>query len=270
MTLSPVNLSSNRSPYDQTQLARYGIAKPELLTNKDCPVEYVTGKCEFAGLVLTVNPDVLIPRLETEEMIGLIAKSFSQKKPRESQKVFKYLDMGTGSGAIGLGLSKTLCESNGRLKIELTLSDCSSKALEIAAVNANLLGQLTQNGRLSIELIEADLWEVGPNSPKSFGRYDLITANLPYIPSPRIKHLPNSVKDFEPHLALDGGPEGLSLIERFLKKAPNHLAPAGEIWLEVDHTHDLSWFKQNISQFNSTQLSDAFGQKRFVKLELKT
>jgi methylase of polypeptide subunit release factors len=108
--------------------------------------------------------------------------------------------------------------------------------------------------------------------------FDLIVANLPYIPSRRIKNLPSSVKDFEPHLALDGGKGGVESINRLIAQLPRYLKPEGVAILEIDDTHTLRKFKtppaspeavrgRANSKFKMEIKKDRFGRNRFLILQ---
>jgi methylase of polypeptide subunit release factors len=100
-------------------------------------------------------------------------------------------------------------------------------------------------------------------------KIDLILANLPYIPSSNLKLLPNSVADFEPRLALNGGPDGLRLIDKLLQQAKNLLSKDGQIMLEVDESHTLTQFSQIRPEYNFSANTDCFGKFRFVVAKLK-
>ncbi|MFH2022136.1 MAG: HemK/PrmC family methyltransferase [Patescibacteria group bacterium] len=269
------------TPYEQTLLARAGLSH---LTPEDVghqPIEYVVGWVEFCGLKFKVNPTVLIPRIETERLVELVMANVQKKltslKPGQR---FTVADIGTGSGAIGISLMKRLGQAN--QKIQLFLSDISPKALAVAKINAqNILSKSIASGKRvcyfgnlhnsldvtsagsSIHLIQSNLLDSFPPQVK----IDLLIANLPYIPSGRIDQLDPSVKNFEPHLALDGGPDGLRLINRLLCQAPDFLVKDGVIWLEIDESHTLAQLKNIAPSFEVQIFEDEFDKPRFAKLK---
>ena len=224
-------------------MLKYGINLEELL-NTDAPVEYITGHVEFLGLDLLVSPSVLIPRIETEELVELaVNKSEILGKKNNHNQILQIVDVGTGSGAIAISVAKKFSKLG--IAFQITGLDISLDALEIARINLQNI-----NPKLPISFIKSDLLaelndrvnldKLG-NPDNSI---DLIIANLPYIPSARIKILDNSVKDFEPHLALDGGPDGLDLVRKLLKQAEEQLSKNGEILLELDITHTQKKMKE--------------------------
>lgn len=242
------------SPYEQTQLAKYGVS-PKAIKGAT-PIEYFTGKVTFCGLELLVNPAVLIPRVETEGLVELALQILSELLAQiEPNETLKTLEVGTGSGAITIALDQHLSQAG--ITYQLTATDISKAAVSVAQSNAQ---QLTNQQPF---FITSDLLA------KVTGQYHLIIANLPYIPSDRIKELDASVKDFEPHLALDGGSNGFSLIKLLLDQAVDHLLPNGHVLLEVDQTHTQNFFDQYTQQFTITYFTDCFDRHRFVRLDLK-
>lgn len=221
------------------------------------PVEYMTGKVEFYGRVFEVTPDVLIPRIETEELIGLALAEIKETYARTQQPVI-LADVGTGSGAIGITLHLELDKAS--IPHQFFLSEVSEAALAVAQRNAEVLTAKAPE----LTFLHSDLLTAYP--PKT--TFDLLIANLPYIPEQRIEYLDDSVKQFEPHLALDGGPEGLTLIHAFLHQAPAHLKPQGKIILEIDHTHTMEELRIGEYQLRIEDRQDSFGQQRFAVIEV--
>lgn len=172
------------------------------------PLQHLLGTVEFCGHELISDHRALIPRPETETLVELILRKFALPPAR-------VLDMATGSGCIGLSLAKAWPQS------EVVLADISEDALDLARMNASRL-------KLNAKLVRSDLFE------KVTGAFDVIVANLPYIPTAEIQTLSIEVKR-DPHLALDGGPDGLRIVERFLQAAPEHLNAGALIALEVGH-----------------------------------
>ena len=178
------------------------------------PVAYIEGVRGFHALDLELMVDarVLIPRADTELLVDWVFET----TPAGTE--VSAVDVGTGSGALALSLK------HGRPEWTVPASDISNDALAVAQANA------TKHG-LEIEFVRADLLE-GLVAPAR--GWDLLVANLPYIPSADIEGLAPEVRDFEPRLALDGGADGLRLIERLLgaAAADGQLAPGGVMFLE--------------------------------------
>lgn len=246
------------SPYEQTHLARFGKAEVDIATYGDMPVEYITGQVEFYGRVFHVNQDVLIPRIETEELINIaVEESKALYREQNSEGQLVIADVGTGCGAIGITLHLELKALG--LPHHIYLSEVSAAALKVAQQNVK---QLADDGQTTT--LESDLLAAYPKDQK----FNLMVANLPYIPNQRIAYLDDSVKAFEPHLALDGGPEGLTLIHEFLHQAPAHLRPGGKIILEVDHTHLAHELTIGDYTLRIEDRQDSFGQQRFAIIQV--
>lgn len=180
------------------------------------PVAYLTGSKEFMGLDFVVSPAVLIPRPDTELMVET-ALAFLQS---QGEGACLAADVGTGSGAIAVSLANYLPG------LQIYAIDLSPDALAIAGQNARL-HQVDQR----VTLLQGNLLQ--PISPELSGRLNVITANLPYIPSGEIAGLMSDVKDYEPHLALDGGCDGLDLYRLLLPQAYNLLKPGGLLLMEI-------------------------------------
>ncbi len=177
------------------------------------PLPYVIGHWEFFGFDFHLTPEVLIPRPETELLVEK-AIAFLQASPTHRTVA----DVGTGSGAIGISIARHIPDA------QIIATDISAAALDVAKQNA---GNLRVAERM--EFIHCDLLP-----PSSDLRFDLICANLPYIPTETLLSLP--VYGREPTLALDGGTDGLDLIRRLLIQAAERLAPNGLILLEIEAT----------------------------------
>jgi len=237
-------------PREINHLQKHGIDPFDINDNR--PVEYITGFAEFFGRDFIVNDDVLIPRPETERIIDIAlnhidrkikchaepveASTFSSSK--QTHYFINFADVGCGNGAIGITFAKEFEKRN--IDYSGILSDVSEKALQVAKSNIEAGRPFLPAGRSRrLQLIQSNLLS---NYPKSH-KFDIIFANLPYIPSSRVHNLDSSVKDFEPHLALDGGEDGLTLIRQLLHQAKSYLKNYGIIILEVDDTHtDASAF----------------------------
>jgi release factor glutamine methyltransferase len=178
------------------------------------PLQHLRGEQEFFGLRFAVSPDVLIPRPETELVVErLIAHLQATPKPRIA-------DVGTGSGCIAVTAATEIPGS------VVVACDVSPAALAMAVGNAAEHGV---EGRVTF--LEGSLGEpLAAHAP-----FHAIAANLPYIASEEMAGLQPEVRDFEPHLALDGGADGLDLVRELIAQAPSLLAPGGWIVLEVGH-----------------------------------
>jgi release factor glutamine methyltransferase len=177
------------------------------------PLAYITRVKEFYSEEFLVDGHVLVPRPETER---LVEQALSMIKNRA--KPVTVLDMGTGSGAIGIIMAK-------RAFCEVLCVDISPEALRVAMRNARLLCP-----DANITFVCSSLF----NSLKVGKRFDLVLANLPYIPTEEIGALAADVKDFEPRLALDGGPDGLDVYREFLAALPEYLEEGGHVLCEID------------------------------------
>lgn len=173
------------------------------------PLQHLLGITEFCDLDFRTDARALIPRPETEE---LTRKLLVRRWPVSPS----ILDLGCGSGVIGISLAARL-EDKGA---HVTLSDISSEALSLAKENAELLAP-----GCAIDLVESDLFS------SITGSYDLIVANLPYVPASSETELSREVRH-DPALALYGGEKGTEIMERFIREAPAHLNPGGLIAME--------------------------------------
>lgn len=179
------------------------------------PVAYITGHKEFWSLRLAVAPGVLIPRPDTEV---LVEETVKVMKARSSAGPLRILDIGTGSGAISLALAKELFDA------ALVALDISEQALAVAQANARSYDFASR-----IECICADSLHGMPE-----GRlFDAIVSNPPYIPSAEIDLLQPEIKNFEPRLALDGGPDGLDFYRAVIPHLHSYLKAGGFVALEI-------------------------------------
>jgi len=192
------------------------------------PAAYILNQKEFMGLNFFVDANVLIPRPDTEAMVEVLISQLKKTDHRGK----KVLDLCTGSGAIGIAL-KYFCP-----EVEMTLSDYSPKALQVAKENADAL----IDGDVS--LIHSDLFEQFPDNTV----FDLIVSNPPYIPSSDIAKLVPDIYQYEPTMALDGGVTGLDFYRRIAMEARKFLNTGGLLALEIgDHQENdvIELLKQN-------------------------
>jgi release factor glutamine methyltransferase len=173
------------------------------------PLQHILGTAEFHGRSFLCDKRALVPRSETEQLVE-IALEIAKTKPAPA-----ILDIGTGSGVIPLTLALELPAAT------IHATDLSPDALALAAENA---ARHQLNDRVTFH--QADLLPPGDN------KFDLIIANLPYIPTGEIAALSPEVRH-DPLTALDGGPDGLDLIRRLIDTAPDRLTPGGALLLEI-------------------------------------
>ncbi len=169
-----------------------------------CPVAYLVGRKEFFGLELAVSPAVLIPRPDTEHVV---MEALALAKKLAAPRI---VNVGTGSGAIAIALARH------HPAAVLTASDVSGEALQVARGNAEKHGVASR-----IRFLHGDL--LGPTAGESF---DLIVSNPPYIAAADVPNLPIGVRQYEPHLALNGGPGGFAVFDRLIAQARRSWRPA--------------------------------------------
>lgn len=177
------------------------------------PLAYVLGEWDFYGMTLQVNPSVLIPRDDTCAVTDLAIKKalFLDSSPR-------ILDLCTGSGCIGLAIAHRVKDAR------VTLADVSRDAMAVAKKN---ISQQKLTGRVSCVFTDA------LQKPAAFlGKFDMIVSNPPYITTEEMKALPVSVKEFEPHLALHGGADGLDFYRAIAANFVGALKPGGYLCFE--------------------------------------
>ena len=210
------------------------------------PLPYVLGHWEFYGLDFLVTPQTLIPRPETELLVEQALHWLDAHPDRRLAA-----DVGTGSGCIAVSLAVNLPG------LRILASDASLPALQIARQNARLHAVLER-----ISCVQADL------IPSIQGRFDLVCANLPYIPVDQLMKLP--VSRCEPRHALDGGPDGLAAIRRLLLAAPQWLAQSGLLLIEIGASQGAAVRDLAQAAFAGAAvqvLVDLAGHDRLVRIE---
>jgi release factor glutamine methyltransferase len=195
-----------------------------------CPVAYLVGRKEFFGLTLEVSPAVLIPRPESEYVV----LEFLRLAKENSQP--RVLDIGTGSGNLAVAAAHQ------HPGAQVTAIDISPEALAVASRNAQRHKVTDRIRFLSGDLFaplsepasgrRTDLKSVPPLATGE-ARFDFILSNPPYIAHEDIPTLPRGVRDYEPHLALDGGPGGFAIFDRLIAGAVPHLRPGGYLIVEI-------------------------------------
>ena len=187
------------------------------------PLQYVTGEMPFRHIVLKCERGVLIPRPETEVLVDAALEGVDAAAEKGDEEVgpVRVLEVGTGTGCIALSIAS---ERPGTL---VTATDLSPRAAELAARNREALGL-----EEAVDIIECDL--ASGVDPDLMGSFSVLVSNPPYIPTRVLcEEVPPEVRDFEPELALDGGPDGLDVFRRLLDLAPVALAPGGTLAVEL-------------------------------------
>ena len=248
--------------YDLDQTKTWILAHPETVLTvvqtkhldalverliNDEPLPYILGRQEFYGLTFRVNPCVLIPRPETELLVEQ-ALDWLHAHPTRRRAA----DVGTGSGCIAVSLAWRTPD------LHVWACDRSWDALRTARENARVH---QVSGRLT--------WHQANLLNACHGPFDLVCANLPYIPTMILTQL--AVARTEPLLALDGGPDGLDLIRQLVWDAARWLSPGGLLLLEIEASQGqaaLSLAREALPQAQAVLLRDLAGLDRLLRLEL--
>lgn len=195
----------------------------EIINGK--PIQYITKTQEFMNLKFYVDENVLIPQPDTEILVEETIKKINEIK---KEKTIKVLDMCTGSGAIAIAIKKYANEIN--KEVEVYATDISEAAIKIAKKNAK------KNGA-KVNFILSDMFE---NIKES--EFDIIVSNPPYIESKTISTLSKEVQN-EPHIALDGGEDGLKFYKIIAQNANKFLKEKGQLLLEIGYNQKESVMK---------------------------
>jgi release factor glutamine methyltransferase len=241
----PIDLAFHKPALTVTQQEQFEQFKRRRGAGE--PLQYILGTCSFMGLELAVNPSVLVPRPETEQLVDAAIKyitllfpkvypsmSFPVKKfchSRESGNPIKILYLGTGSGNIAIALAKFIPQSR------IVSVDISAQAIKVAKANARYHGV---DNRIKFE--QADIMvslrgvpmlscESKNRGDAAISEFDLIISNPPYIPTSQLKNLPQDVQK-EPAIALDGGEDGLNFYRIIIKYTPCLLRTGGCLMME--------------------------------------
>ncbi len=229
--------------YAHEQLASGAQARAESFAArrlKNEPWQYIFGHAPFRDLELAVGPGCLIPRPETEYSIDLMLDGLPHGA--------SVCELGVGSGAISLALASE------RPDLAVVGTELSPDALKWAELNLKKLALP------NVAFLHGDLF-----SPVAGRKFDLIAANLPYIPEHDRGSLPSNVRDYEPDEALFGGADGLDVIARALEHSPGHLNPGGRVFFELDPCNaDRAFELASAHLHNPALLHDQFGTVRFL------
>ncbi len=228
----------------EEQKHRYYLALIEVI--QGMPVQYITNKQEFMKMEFYVDENVLIPQPDTE---NLVEETIKITKTMEEK--IDVLDICTGSGCIGTSIAKNIENLN-----SITMSDISNKAIKIAEKNFKNNVENVRNA----EFIESDMFE------KINKKYDIIISNPPYIETQEIEELPEEVKQ-EPHLALDGGKEGIDYYKILTNEAHKYLKEKGYLCMEIGYNQKESveeLLKESEKYTNIKTIKDLSGNDRVV------
>lgn len=202
-------------PIEASELARYKALIKRRARHE--PVAYILGSKGFHAIDLAVGPGVLVPRPETEHLVDVAVKFLANEASPDGPVV----DVGTGSGAIALAVATALASSRPRA---IYATDRSPIAATCARANTTALNLDAQ-----VTILEGDLL----SPAKTYGPFAALLSNPPYIRSDVMPTLMPTVRDHEPHLALDGGVEGLDILRRLVDEAPAQLLPGGLFAVEL-------------------------------------
>ena len=188
-----------------------------------CPIAYLIGEKEFWSLTLEVNKNTLIPRPDTETLVENTVVQIQNWQIKHPESQCLIAELGTGSAAIPLAICAEV------KNLHIIAVDCSKDVLEVAERNMERHKSLLSPRNNLIELVESNLFsKINPTE-----KLDFIISNPPYIPSKNISSLQVDITQYEPLIALDGGPDGLSFYRYLLETAPSLLTPEGGMFLEI-------------------------------------
>lgn len=255
-------------PVAPSDLARFKLLIQR--RGKREPLQHILGHADFFGRRFSVTPDVLIPRPETEQLV-VRAMEWLDAHPHATQ----VLDIGTGSGCIAITLALE------RPTLQVTAVDISEAALEVARGNAETLGAslLLRHPRSEFQVLAGtQLSCTTSGSPPTLYShcgddvFDLIISNPPYIPTGDIADLQTEVSRFEPHLALDGGEDGLAFYRQLLLDAPPLLKSGGACAMEIGlgQRKSITDIASSIGLWQSPKcFADLSGTERILIFERK-
>lgn len=237
-------------PLHEREIAAYRELIKRRLTRE--PIQYITGIQEFWSLDFGVDPQVLIPRPETELLVEQVLSLRDEERLTKSKNL-RILDLGTGCGVLAVTLARELESAS------IWASDVSAETLAVAKTNAKKHGVEERIGFLL-----SDMWQGLIDSSLVF---DIIVSNPPYIASDHIPLLAPEVRDHEPRSALDGGEQGMHFIKEIIKGAPKYLDAGGWILLEMNQIQTaiaMEIMDKNDDYVEKHRIKDYSGHYRVV------
>ncbi len=235
----------------ETQTRKFQKKLDRLLNNE--PIAYILKFQPFLNLKLKVNKEVLIPRPETEQLVKRILEDIS-KKP--SQRNSTIADIGTGSGAIILGLAFALKQDSFRF----IATDIKKSILKVAKDNAKQLKLKSK-----IDFRKGHLL-----TPLKKKKVNILVANLPYLSPEQIASSPDrTLLPHEPQKALTDNQDGLTLIKELLRQSPQYLLPKARVYLEIGHNQGLTlkkWIAKHLPRTKTTIIQDNCGFDRILMI----
>lgn len=231
-----------------------------------CPVAYILGKKEFYGLDFLVDEHVLIPRPETEKLVEFAVSEIKRGVIQDKIKNLRIIDVGTGSGNIGISIIHEVQELNLHklCSFEFILSDVSEEALRAARNNRRTI--IGRCKGIKIQVVKSDLLK------DVIGKFDIIISNPPYIPEEQIEFLQTDVRDFEPLVALSGGKGGTGIITRLIVESTERLKSNGVLLFEMHEEHYKlipEIIQKHYPNWVAQVIKDDFGQPRFCRVKKK-
>ncbi len=221
------------------------------------PLQYIIGKTEFMGLEFKINPDVLIPRPETEILVEKTIETIKKEFPDKT--IVKVLDIGTGSGNIAISIAKFLGE-----KVQVLGIDLSGKAIQTAEENAKL------NNVENVKFICFDLFDADFEN-KFKNQFDIVVSNPPYIPTEEFETLQDEIKNYEPRIALTDEADGLSFYRRLADLSRKIISNRGFILSEIayNQAEKVKEFFKRAGYEEIKTFKDYLGFERVIKIKVQ-
>ncbi len=249
--LKRIDLALNPNMEMETmQLSSWRNVLEELKKQK--PIQYILGETEFYGLPFLVNENTLIPRPETEELVELI---ISNNLTIQKSNNLKILDIGTGSGCIGISLAKNLPNC------QVTLLDVSLRALLVAEKNAEI-------NKVNVDITRMDIIETTDLNTQ----FDIIVSNPPYVRNLEKAEIKPNVLEYEPHLALFvADNDALLFYRKIAQLAKKNLSKKGQLYFEINQYlgKETVELLENLGYKNIELNKDLYGNDRIIKCENK-
>ncbi len=234
---------------DAMQLSRWRNVLDEL--KKEKPIQYILGETEFYGLPFLVNENTLIPRPETEELVELI---ISNNRTIQKSYILKILDIGTGSGCIGISLAKNIANS------QVALLDVSLRALLVARKNAAI-------NKVNVDITHMDIIETTDLNTQ----FDIIVSNPPYVRNLEKAEIKTNVLEYEPHLALFvEDHDALLFYRKIAQLAKKNLSENGQLYFEINQYlgKETVELLENLGFKNIKLKKDVYGNDRMISCSL--